>query len=146
MIALGGYHGASMAVRAGGQGDVTTSRRLWHKPEDIGWLGTGVVDNGAIYICDMGGVIDCIDVATGKEIWKDRGMWGTWSSITQTADGLLYLMTKSGTTTVFRPSREGLRQVAENQLDETTNASVVIAGDDVIIRTDAALWCFTSTQ
>ena len=145
IVALGGYGGASLAVRAGGQGNVTDSHRLWHKPKDKGWLGTGVAHDGAIYICDVGGVLSCIDVHSGEELWKARaGGGGTWSSITQTADGLMYLLTKSGTTTVFRPDREGLKQVAENELNEPTNASVVVAGSDVIIRTDAALWSFAA--
>ncbi len=142
IVALGGYNGASLAIRAGGQGDVTETHRLWHKPKDGGWLGTGVADDGEIYICDMGGVIHCLDVQTGDELWKQRGSGGgTWSSITQTSDGLMFLLTKTGTTTVFRPDREGLKEVATNELNETTNSSVVVAGDDVIIRTDAALWC-----
>ncbi len=144
IVALGGYRGASLAVRAGGRGDVTATHRVWHKPKDIGWLGTGVAHQGAIYICDMGGVIHCIDVNTGDVLWKDRSEGGgTWSSLTQTADGLMYLLTKSGTTTVFRPDREGLEKVAENELNETTNASVVVAGSDLFVRTDQALWCFS---
>jgi outer membrane protein assembly factor BamB len=91
----------------------------------------------------MGGVIHCIAVETGEALWKQRGDGGgTWSSITQTADGLMYLLTKSGTTTVFRPDRKEFKQIALNKLDETTNASVVIDRNQVLIRTDDALWCF----
>ncbi|MCA9136649.1 MAG: PQQ-binding-like beta-propeller repeat protein [Planctomycetales bacterium] len=147
IVALGGYNGASLAVRAGGHGDVTETHRLWHKSKHGGWLGTGVVDNGAVYVCDIGGVIHCLDVQSGEELWKHRsGGGGTWSSITQTADGLMFLLTKSGTTTVFRPSRDGFDEVAQNDVNEPTNASVVIAGNDVLIRTDAALWSFSSAD
>lgn len=144
IVALGGYRGASLAVTAGGKGDVTETHRIWHKPSGNGWLGSGIADNGLVYAADMGGVLACIDVETGEELWKDRaGGGGTWSSITQTADGLMFLLTKSGTTTVFQPDREKLNQVAENALNETTNASVIIAGDDLFIRTDQSLWCFS---
>lgn len=143
VVALGGYGGASLAVRAGGHGDVTQTHRIWHKPKDSGWLGTGVAHEGAVYVCDMGGVLNCLEVETGEILWKDRIQGGgTWSSITQTASGLMYLLTKSGTTTIFRPSREGLQVVSQNKLDEATNASVVVSGRDVIIRTDKSLWCF----
>ena len=147
IVALGGYRGASFAVRAGGHGDVTATHRLWHKPKDIGWLGTGVVHEGTVYICDAGGVIYCIDVKTGEFLWKSRGDGGgTWSSITQTADGTMYLLTKSGATTVFRPDRQALKRVAENELSEPSNASVVVAGKDVLVRTDQALWCFAEPE
>jgi outer membrane protein assembly factor BamB len=147
IVALGGYMGASLAVRAGGEGDVTETHQIWHKPRDNGWLGTGVADDGAIYVCDMGGVIHCIDVETGEVLWKSRSDGGgTWSSMTQTADGLVYLLTKSGTTTVFRPDRDGFKRIAKNDLGESTNASVVVAGSDLLIRTDQSLWCFTGAS
>ncbi len=143
VVALGGYGGASLAIRVGGRGDVTQTHRLWHKPKDSGWLGTGVADKGAVYVCDMGGVIHCIAVETGQAFWKKRGDGGgTWSSMTQTADGLIYLLTKSGTTTVFRPDQQEFKQIALNKLNEPTNASVVAAGKQVLVRTDKALWCF----
>ena len=147
IVALGGYGGASLAVRAGGRGDVTNTHRIWHKPKDSGWLGTGVAYESAIYICNMGGIVSCIDVPSGEELWKSRTAGGgTWSSITQTADNKMFLLTKSGTTSVFRPNRESLQIIAENELDEATNASVVVAGKDVLIRTDVALWCFDATS
>ena len=142
IVALGGYGGAASAVRAGGDGDVTGSRRLWHRPEGGGWLGTGVAEDGLIYVCDMGGVLNCLEAATGELTWKARvGEGGTWSSVTKTGDGLMYLLTKSGVTTVFRPDPERFRRVAANDLGENTNASVVAAGDALFLRTDKALWC-----
>jgi outer membrane protein assembly factor BamB len=144
IVALGGYRGASLAVRAGGRGDVTETHRIWHNPKGNGWLGTGVTDDGLVYTADMGGVLTCLDVQTGEPLWKDRvGGGGTWSSITQTADGRMFLLTKSGTTTIFLPARNQLDQVAENGLNETTNASVVIAGKDLFLRTDQAIWCIS---
>ena len=90
----------------------------------------------------MSGVLSCVEVETGKELWKSRGSGGTWSSITQTGDGRMFLLTKSGTTTVFQPDSKEFKKLAENTLNETTNASLVVAGNDVLIRTDDALWCF----
>ena len=147
IVALGGYRGASLGVRAGGDGDVTETRRLWHEPEGNGWLGTGAVHEGHIYVCDMGGVLHCLDARTGETRWKARvGGGGAWSSVTKTGDGLMYLLTKSGTTTVFRPDPAEFRRVAANELNETTNASVVAAGNEILIRTDDALWAFAADE
>ena len=119
------------------------THRLWHKPRDNGWLGTGVADQGVVYVCDMGGVLHCIAVQSGEVLWKNRVEGGgTWSSITQTADGVMHLLSKTGSTTVFRPNQEKYDEIAVNALDETSNASVVVAGGEVYVRTDAALWCF----
>ena len=147
IVVLGGYNGASMAVRAGGRGDVTETHRLWHLSRDNGWLGTGIAHQGDVYICDMGGVLHCLAVETGEVRWKKRVQGGgTWSSMTQTADGLMYLLTKTGVTTVFRPSAEGFEAVAENSVGEASNASVVVAGGEILIRTDQSLWCFDDTS
>ena len=144
IVALGGYGGASLAVRAGGRGDVTRTHRLWQKPRDSGWLGTGVAHDGLIYACSMSGVLSCMKVQTGEVLWNNRIRGGgSWSSITQTGDGRMFLLTKSATTTVFQPDSKELKRLSENALNETTNASVVVAGNDVLIRTDKALWRIT---
>lgn len=144
IVSLGGYFGASLAVRAGGRGDVTQTHRLWHKPRDNGWLGTGIAADGVVYACDIGGVLSCIDVQSGEELWKTRTSGGsTWSSITQTGGGQMFLLSKSGATTVFDPDRHEFRPVAENALEESTNASLVAAGNEIFIRTDRALWCIS---
>ncbi|TWT65226.1 outer membrane protein assembly factor BamB family protein [Allorhodopirellula solitaria] len=145
IVVLGGYGGASFAVQAGGHGDVTSTHRVWHRPQDSGWLGTGVAHEGVIYISGIDGILSCFDVQSGEEFWKERiGGGGTWASITQTADGRMFLLDKSGRTTVFEPNREEFKEVAVNELNETTNASVVIAGSDLLIRTNEALWSFSS--
>ncbi len=141
VIGLGGYRGASLAVQGVGEGDVTNSQRLWHEPKDSGWLGTGIIHDGVLYAADMGGVLYCRNIQTGEVLWKARTDGGsTWSSITQDASGLMFLLSQSGSTTVFRPNKQRFDVVATNSLDESTNASVVIAGEDILIRTDKSLW------
>lgn len=142
VVGLGGYRGASLAVRGSGEGDITEEQRLWHEPQDSGWLGTGVIDDGVLYAADMGGVLSCRDMETGQVLWKARTEGGsTWSSVTQDKSGMMFLLSKSGTTTVFRPNKDKFDLVATNPLGESSNASVVIAGNDILIRTDKALWC-----
>jgi outer membrane protein assembly factor BamB len=146
LLALGGYFGASLGLRTDGSGDVTTTHRIWHKPRDGSWLGTGVVRDGYAYVCDMNGLASCIEMASGKEMWRERlepsgARGGTWSSGTLTGDGLVYWMNQSGDVFVFRAQPEAFEQVARNALDEATNSSVVIAGGDIILRTHTALWC-----
>lgn len=64
------------------------------------------------------------DFVSDKE--RDERLRGAWS-----------------TPTVFTPDRTEFKKLAENTIDETTNASVVVAGHDVLVRTDRALWSFT---
>ena len=145
VVGLGGYGGAALAVRAGGEGDVTDSRRLWHGPRGA-WLGTGATAGGVLYVCDMRGTLHALDVLSGEDLWKARaggdGGGGTWGSVTATGDGRMVALTKNGAATLFRPDREEFKVLAVNELGERTNASVVAAGAEWFVRTDEALWCF----
>ena len=60
------------------------------------------------------------------------------------ADGKLYFTSKEGTTTVIRPGRE-YHQLAENQLFGQTMSSMAVAGESLLIRTSAALYCVRKT-
>ena len=150
IMTIGGYFGASVAVDADGQGDVTETKQLWHKKrESASWLGTGVVRDGHVYIADMGGVAYCFEFATGKEIWKSRlpgvGSDGAcWSSLTMTGDGMIYLMTQKGDAFVFRASPDGYEAVARNRMGENSNSTIAVSDGKLIIRTFDALWCIGS--
>ncbi|MBI3684063.1 MAG: hypothetical protein HY235_27130 [Acidobacteria bacterium] len=65
---------------------------------------------------------------------------GVWSSPLLN-NGLIYVMNKSGGTTVFQANPKQFEAVASNVLEEPSNSSVVISGGDVFLRTHAALWC-----
>ena len=150
VIAMGGYHGASLAVRPGGSGDVTKSHRVWHTPKSQSRLGTGVMHDGHWYVSDMKGIVEGIDVKTGKTVWKKRlsgttGSGNVWGSIMMSADGLLYMLNQSGDTFVFRASPKH-ELIATNSLGETTNSTVVPSGGDLFIRTHNALWCIGQKQ
>lgn len=146
VIALGGWLGASLAVRTGGSGDVTETHKVWHKKSDGNWLGTGVVQDGHLYVPNIDGILSCFDAETGEAKWKHRlepstGRNEVWSCITMTGDGLMYLLNQSGDAFVFRPDPVGYDQVARNSIGERTNSSVVVSEGQIFIRTHKALWC-----
>jgi len=66
--------GGTMAVRASGEGDVTKSRVLWRGSERSR-IGTPVAENGRIYWFGNR-IANCIDAATGKQIYRTRAEGG----------------------------------------------------------------------
>ena len=62
--------GGAMAVRAGGEGDVTKTNVLWSVKERSR-IGTPVVDNGRIYWFGSR-IANCIDATTGKLVYRTR--------------------------------------------------------------------------
>lgn len=144
VVAMGGFGGQAVAVRAGGSGDVTSSRRLWHLPRNPQRIGSGAIHEGRIYIHNDPGTAMCIDLKTGEALWTERlkgeGKSGTnWSSV-MLADGICYTITQGGDCFVFKAAPK-FELVSVNALGEPSNSSIVPSDGELFIRTHAALWC-----
>ncbi len=70
VVETGPRGGGTMAVRAGGEGDVTTTNVLWRGKERSRVI-TPVVDSGRIYWFGNR-TANCIDAATGKPVYQTR--------------------------------------------------------------------------
>lgn len=145
LVALGGYHRASLAVRPGGLGDVTATHRLWQQPKSKLRLGSGVIHKGHFYVSDMAGIAECIDLASGETVSTQRlaatsGDNASWSSLVLTADERLYLLNQNGDTFVMRADPK-LELLATNSLGEPSNSSIVVSDGEIVIRTHEHLWC-----
>ena len=144
VVAMSGFGGSALAVRTGGSGDVTESKRLWHQPRSPQRIGSGVIHEGHIYIHNDPGTAMCLNLETGKEVWSERltgsGASGqNWSSVIL-ADGKCYTITQGGDCFVFKASPT-FELLAANPLGERSNSSIVPSNGDLLIRTHKALWC-----
>ena len=75
IVAMSGYGGAALGMRkpkAADRGDLTASHRLWVTPKNQQRIGSGVIIGDRIYILNQPGFAQCLDVATGKELWRGR--------------------------------------------------------------------------
>jgi outer membrane protein assembly factor BamB len=136
-----------LAVRPGGLGDVTKTRRLWiQRPgHNKTCLGAGVIQNGHIYQVNMTGFAECRDLKTGNIVWEER-LTGTgarnasWSAPVLAQDPL-YLPNKNGDVFVLRASPT-FECLATNSIgSEPMNASLAVSNGEIFIRTDEHLWC-----
>ena len=141
VVAMGGYQGNSIAVKTGGSGDVTATR-LWQEVRHNGGIGTGVIKDGLYYYHDSGGVAYCLDIQTGQTRWKDRlpGAAKSWGSFVLAGDRI-YSLSQTGETVVFKANPEKLEVLAQGDVGEQTNSSLVPSDGRFIIRTHKALWC-----
>jgi len=142
VVAMGGYHGNTVAVRTGGSGDVTETHRLWQKVRDDGGIGSGVAKDGNIYYHDSGGVIFCVDMKTGGEHWKARlpGVGKSWGSLVLAGDHI-YSLSQAGDCAIFKATPDRFEEVGVNDLGEETNSSIAVAKNQIFIRTYEALRC-----
>lgn len=144
VVAMGGFGGMSIAVRAGGEGDVTESRRLWHHPRTKQRIGSGVIKDGHIYIHNDPGVAECFELESGKLVWEERlagpgGSGTNWSSVMLAGDNC-YTINQGGDCFVFKASPK-FELVSVNTLGERSNSSIVPSDGELFIRTHKSLWC-----
>ena len=145
LIAMSGYNGAALAVKAGGNGDVTEKNRIWHLPKVSQRIGSGVIHEGYHYILTDGGIAECRDLKTGDMIFNERlkgpGPTGqNWSSLVLSADGKLYAVNQGGDAFVFRASPK-FELLATNSLKEKVIASIAVSDGQLFIRGYQNLWC-----
>ena len=146
VVAMGGFNGMALAAKAGGSGDVTESRRLWHHPRTKQRIGSGVIHDGHIYILNDPGVAECFELQTGKLVWEERlkgpgAKSDNWSSMVL-ANGTLYVINQGGDSFVLKASPR-FEVLATNSLGETTMASIAPSDGELFIRTHRSLWCIS---
>ncbi|MBI1918563.1 MAG: PQQ-binding-like beta-propeller repeat protein [Planctomycetes bacterium] len=140
VVAMSGYGGPALAVRAGGSGDVTKTHRLWVHPGNPQRIGSPVILGEHACLINEPGLAQRFQLKTGKDLWqKQRAASATWSSLVAAGDRL-YVTTQEGETVVLSAGPE-FKVLARNALNETTRASVAVSDGEVFIRTYKHLWC-----
>ncbi len=136
---LCGFGGSALAVRAGGSGDVTTTNRLWHVEKSTQRIGSGVIVGEHLYFPNENGIINCVELKTGKPLWAERAAGQTWSSMVY-GDGRIYLTNQKGETVVIAAKPE-FEVLGRNPLNERSQSSPAVSDGDFFIRTYNHLWC-----
>jgi outer membrane protein assembly factor BamB len=143
MIYAGTRQKPVLALRTGGEGDVTESHLAWKWEEDGGPdVPTPVCDGKYYYMVADNGVITCIDAKSGKQIYRNRlGVGATIDSSPLLADGKLYITGENAATVVLAAGPE-YNELARNELDGTfTMSSIAVSGQQLFIRTSTHLYC-----
>lgn len=144
VYAIGGGH-TSLAVRLGGEGDVTASHGLWRQMKGSN-VGSPVYLDGHLYWAgDSSGLISCQNAQTGEFVYQQRlepQSGNIWSSAVL-ADGKLYLVSQNAQTFVVaaKPTFELLAHNTFADDDTRTNASPAVHGGQILLRTDKRLYC-----
>jgi outer membrane protein assembly factor BamB len=139
LIGVSGFYKSMMAVRMGGRGDITNTHRLWHVEETPQRIGSGVVDQGYLYVSNWKGIAECIDVQTGEMIWKKRLGGNLWGSMLRAGDRL-YVANNEGVVFIIGASPE-FKQIAKNDMGEHIKANLCPSDNQLFIRTYDNLYC-----
>jgi outer membrane protein assembly factor BamB len=131
-----------LAIRPGGQGDVTRTHVLWREKRAVPEVPSPVAYRGRVYTVKDGGLVSCLDAASGKLLYRERlGPGGAYYSSPVAGDGKLYAASARGTVTVFAAG-DGFRVLARNDLREPIVATPALADGKLYVRTASHLYAF----
>ncbi len=133
-----GYRaGPYMAIRLGGEGDVTDTEVLWRVPTGAPYVASILYYDGLIYMANGNGIASVIDPGTGERLWQER-IGGVYTATPVAGDGKVYLFSETGDAVVLEAGRSP-RVLSRNALNERVIASPAIAGGRIFVRTDRHL-------
>lgn len=141
VYAMGGRKSQTVAVKAGGRGEVTATHRLW--VADVGAnVSSPVVHDGHLYwVSDRTGTAYCLKLADGAVVYAEKVQAQPYAS-TVLAGGKLYVANRRGGALVL-DAKPQFAVLAHNRLDDqsTFDGSAAVAGDQLFIRSDRTLYC-----
>ncbi len=148
IYAFGGYRSSgSLAIQAGGKGDVTASNVLWTS-RNSSYVASPILLDGRFYWIDDRGMYYIASAETGELIHRARvpdineGGRPVYASPIA-IDGKIYIQTRSSGVLVIQPSDE-LQLIAQNQFESDKsifNATPAVGTGQLFLRSDAYLYC-----
>ena len=135
-------HGDGMslfhAISPNGQGDVTERRSLWTVKSVGRVAGTPIANQRLLYVGDLGGVLHCLDAASGKAIWQHETGGAIWGCLLLAGDRL-YVGNEDGLMTVLQTGREK-KVLAKIEMDDPMYAGPAVANDTLYLATFTRLY------
>lgn len=136
------------AVRPGARGDLTLTEGAtenahvaWSKTGRGSYMPTPLAYRGLLYVLANNGVFDAYDIATGKEIYRQRLpiVGSGYSASPIAADGKIYLSGEDGEMLVVAAGST-FKHIATNSMTETLMATPALAEGVMYVRGAASLF------
>ena len=152
VYATGGFpRQGTIAVRAGGKGEVTSTQVLWSS-QNASYVPTPVLHGGCLYVVNDQGYASCQDARTGKILYRERlpGVSGAkpfYASMVEANDCLYAVSRRAGTFVLA--AKPAFKLIAQNRLagdDTDFNGTPAIAGRQLFLRSNRNLYCIESMQ
>jgi outer membrane protein assembly factor BamB len=127
-----------LAIKPDGKGDVSNSHIVWRSTEGAFYVPSPIVAGDYLFTTMTNGTVHCMEVATGKILWKEN--LGKQYASSVLANGLVYMPNDNGIITVIKPGPT-YESVAKNSIGETMFASPAISNGKIYLRGAKHIFC-----
>jgi outer membrane protein assembly factor BamB len=134
----------AIAVKPGGQGDVTETHVKWTHRRGLPTVPSPLVYRGVMYMVKDGGILTALDAATGKQLKQARlpGNGNYYASLVG-GDGNVYATSERGVMTVVKAGKS-FEMIGSHNFRERIMATPVIDRGRFYVRTEKGLYCFAA--
>jgi outer membrane protein assembly factor BamB len=135
--------GNTLAIKAGGRGDVTDSHVLWRNKGNS-QISSPVYHDGRLYWVSRSDILSCIDAKTGDNIYRQRlSKGGEFFASALVVDGKIYCVSRFAGTYVVAEGAKFQELACNTFADDKsrTNASPIVHEGCLLMRTDQYLYC-----
>ena len=142
LFSSSGRAGPTLAIRPGGQGDVTGTHLVWSSPRGSPFIPSPILHGDRLYMVnDMTSIATAFDAKTGETVWQNRlgvAQREGFSASPVVVDGKIFFTNDQGETFVLRGGSQ-FELMHVNNLGERTLASPALVDGRWYFRTAASL-------
>lgn len=134
---------AAMAVRLGGEGDVTDTHVLWRYQKSLPDVPGVLLYRKTLYLIRNGGILQTLDPSNGKMLKQGRlpHALDEYYASPVAGDGKIYMISRNGNATVLEAGAEW-SILSEGEFGEEVFATPAIADGHIWVRTATSLYDF----
>jgi outer membrane protein assembly factor BamB len=133
-----------VAVKAGGQGDITASHVDWTFTKGLPYVPSPVYYRGRVYMSRDGGILSMLDATTGRAIHGPKRSLATGSYYASpvAADGRIYFASLPGVLTVLQAGADRPEVMYQADFEDRIFATPAVVDDNFYLRTESKLYAF----
>jgi outer membrane protein assembly factor BamB len=134
-----------LAVKPGGQGDVTETHVAWKATRGLPYVPSPVYYDGRVYMVKDGGLISSFDARTGEPAYVQERIpdaAGSYYASPVAADGRIYLVSLQGKLTVLSAGGDHPSVIHQSAFGERIAATPALVGEELYLRSATHLYAF----
>ena len=129
----GGIGKLLVAVNAEADEAAGEPRIVYQRDKSLPYVPTAAAHNDHLFLWNDNGVVNCVELKTGKSVWTKR-IAGVYYGSTVLIDGKIYIMSKQGKCMVIAASPE-FEILGENDLGDGSHSTPAVANGRLYLRT-----------